>query len=132
MARRRDKRAEKAIVAERVGILASQAGIAAGMGDSLKAEENVRMALRLSTRYRMHLPAAFRRSICKKCKAFLTGKNSRHHLDTKRRRKVVECLGCGYKTFYPYGRKAVREGSRTPGPKRSSRDSASPLQHKRD
>lgn len=59
------------------------------------------LILKISMRYRIHLPSKYKHRFCKKCNTYLLyGSNSRVRI--KKSCKLITCLSCGSIIHYPY------------------------------
>jgi len=94
----------KGVVLERIGILFSLAKKEAKAHPE-RGKRYVFLARKLATRFRLRLPAQFKKSFCKKCNSlYLPGINAKVRLDSRTRRVVYECA-CGEKRAMPYKNK---------------------------
>lgn len=114
MPKRRHRGMERRIAVERMSTLFRLAESEALQRHADRARRYVELARRLGMRYNVRVPAAFKRSFCKKCLAFLLPSVSAR-IRVGRGRVVVTCIACGAVQRYPYRREQkVRRASRRP------------------
>ncbi len=93
------------VVAERVEILLSQAHSIAKK-NLVRAKKYVKMARRLSEKYRVRFTKVQKMHFCKKCNTpFIPGHNVRIAFVPKTHQMVYECKGCGAVIKFPYKKK---------------------------
>jgi len=103
MAKRRHRGMERRIAGERMTTLFRLAETEALHRRTERARRYVDLARRIGMRYNVRVPAAFKRSFCKKCFAFLLPSVSAR-VRVGRGRVVVTCAACGAVQRYPYRR----------------------------
>jgi len=102
MARRRDKKAEREIVLERMQILFDKAKESARSGELGQANRYVGLARALGMKYNVRVPRELKRLYCKHCYKFLLpGKTSRSRVNSQKKRVEVRCLSCERLIYYP-------------------------------
>lgn len=79
--------------------------------DARLAQRYVEIAKRVAMRTRLHLPAEYRRLICRHCKSFIyPGVNCRVRIQQRREpHLVVTCLNCGKHMRMPLRKKGERK-----------------------
>ncbi len=103
MVKRRHRGMERRIALERMTSLFRLAEEEALQRHADRARRYVELARRIGMRYNARVPAAFKRSFCKKCLAFLLPSVSAR-VRIGRGRVVVTCTACGAVQRYPYRR----------------------------
>ncbi|MGD8505898.1 MAG: ribonuclease P protein component 4 [Candidatus Bathyarchaeota archaeon] len=100
----------KRVAMERIRILFRLAKEAIHEDTGL-AQRYVEIARRVAMRTRLHLPAEYRRLICKHCKSFIyPGVNCRVRIQQRREpHLVVTCLSCGKHMRMPLRKKGERK-----------------------
>lgn len=113
MAKRRHRGLERKIALERIAALFRLAEDAARARNEPRARRYVALARRIGTRYNVRMPAAFKRTYCKGCGAFLLPSvNAR--VRTGGGRLVVTCTACGAIQRMPFVRERSRRRARRP------------------
>lgn len=98
---RRKKGQERRIATERIEKLFALAESEALAGNFPRADRYVDLARRIGMRYNVRLPSAFKRRVCKGCRAFLLPpKTARVRIGDSR--VVTTCLKCGTVMRFPY------------------------------
>lgn len=112
MPKRRHRGMERRIALERMTTLFGLAESEALHGRAGRARRYVELARRLGMRYNVRVPAAFKRSFCKKCLSFLLPPVSAR-IRVGRGRIIVTCTACGAVQRFPYRREqAARRAGR--------------------
>ncbi|MCD4702903.1 MAG: ribonuclease P [Methanosarcinaceae archaeon] len=100
--RKRQKHAIKDIAAERMVVLFGLAQSTYATHPD-RSDRYVDLARRVGMRYRVRMPSALRRRICRKCHSFLVpGSSARVRLHG--RYLTITCSKCGNHMRYPYHR----------------------------
>ncbi|MFH0861256.1 MAG: ribonuclease P [Candidatus Altiarchaeota archaeon] len=98
---KQEKRKQKDIARERIGILFERAEEASKSSMSL-ANRYLMKARDISMKHNEPISRSLKRMMCKGCYGFLKpGVTSRTRIHSKERRVVVECLSCGKRMYYP-------------------------------
>lgn len=95
------------IAQERINILLQRAEAVFHV-DRKKADRYAELARKIAMRYNVHMPAKWKRRICKNCHAFLKpGENCR--IRTKDVKIILTCLECGHITRIPFQRERQKK-----------------------
>lgn len=102
----KSKQKQKDIALERIKILFKQAA-----KEPKFAKKYMVLAKKLRTRYKVKIPKALVRKVCKKCSAFLIpSKNCR--IRTKNNKIIYTCLECENVMRFPYLREKKKKRSK--------------------
>lgn len=92
------------IAKERIEILFGRAEVEFREHPEL-SNRYVEIALRISMKYNVPIPQAFKKRFCKKCKKYLVpGANCRVRLDSPKKCIVITCLECNNMMRYGYSK----------------------------
>ncbi len=103
MARPRERDEQRALAAERIGLLFAQAGGCAASSDYEGASLRVRRAVALALRCNVRLKGDVRQLFCRRCGAYFSSDAVRCRLNPRQRRLERTCLRCGSVRYHPYG-----------------------------
>jgi ribonuclease P protein subunit RPR2 len=92
------KQAAKEIAKERIKLLIANALHEVEDDDEKLADDQIRIAKKISMRLRVRLPYEVRQLYCKRCKHFIyPGKSSRIRIGRSRMKAIrITCLKCGH------------------------------------